>query len=323
MISSRLKQNFFFRLEMEQKRPEILHVLFEADHTLKFKDEQLSAVTDRDQKRIKSLIFTHYESHAKYRHISKTVIPYPSEVYTKYNIEVSYSEALFDRDILDVLEEQVELLKDEDRPGMAASLSLYIRDRPSLISNHLGKAVRVYEDGKHYEFISEESNAALNMHGSAVYEVGDELGLNDRFYVNNPTGQYYELQVTGGGISLNRFFVSVTLYGLDGTVHEVENALVDTGSTTSIFSYDVLRDLNLLHKTRPAKLVGIGSIEGKMLPDIDVEFFGIRTTIQRPRFIKDWRPEGFTGLIGMDLIQMVMWKIEGGDVSVWSEYSTS
>jgi hypothetical protein len=60
-----------------------------------------------------------------------------------------------------------------------------------------------------------------------------------------------------------------------------------------------------------------------MLPDIDVEFFGIRTTIQRPRFIKDWRPEGFTGLIGMDLIQMVMWKIEGGDVSVWSEYSTS
>lgn len=313
----------FFRMETTYPETTTLHVRFEANHTLKFKDEELPGVADRDQERIKRLIFSHYESHAKHRHISKTLIAYPSAAHKKYDIEVSYSEALFDRDVQNVLEEQVELLKDENRNGMATSLSRYIRDRQSLISNHLGKRVRIYEDRNYYELIPKGSGAVLHIPGTAVYEVGDELGLKDRFYANHPTGQYYELRVTGGGVCLNRFFVSVTLFGPENSVFEVENALVDTGSTTSVFNYDALRTLKLYNSATTTRLIGFGSAPGMMLDHIDVEFFGIKTTIDRPRFIDNWGPEGFTGLIGMDLIQMVMWKIEGGDVSVWSEYPTS
>jgi hypothetical protein len=305
-----------------------LHVVFEEDRSLTFNDDELSGVNERDQEKIRKLIFSHYENHAKLRKISKTIIAYPSAFYKKYDIEVTYSPTLFDREIQDILKDQVEILIDEDRKDMAKSLERYISDRPFLMANHFGKHVRLYRD-RNYELIPEGSEALSHIQDSAVYKVGDELGLSDHFYVNIPTGQYYELRVTGGGVSLNRlllfhnrFFVSVKLFGLNNAEREVENALVDTGSPTSVFSYEVLRALGLYSTATATRLNGFGSANGKMLEHIDVEFFGIKTKIDRPRFIDTWpSEEGFTGLIGMDLIQMVMWKIEGGDVSVWSEYS--
>jgi hypothetical protein len=59
-----------------------------------------------------------------------------------------------------------------------------------------------------------------------------------------------------------------------------------------------------------------------MLNNITVKFFDSEVVIRRPRFLDDnfWIGKEMTALIGMDLIQTVMWKIEGGDVSVWSEY---
>jgi hypothetical protein len=58
----------------------------------------------------------------------------------------SYSEGLLDRDVVDVLNENVEELIDERREDAAEALRCYICDRPLLMANHMRKDVYVSFD---------------------------------------------------------------------------------------------------------------------------------------------------------------------------------
>jgi predicted aspartyl protease len=307
----------------EIEKSSVLNVHFAEDHSIEFKQEEISGVSAHDLEKIKTLVNRHYKNFTRLRHVRNTVLSYPSASFKKYDIVVSYSDALFDHDVVEILSEHVEQLKDENREGMAKCLSKYIEDRRSLMEKYKGNNVyvRMYED-RDYEVILEGNGIIPHVSGTAVYKVGDELGLADAFYVNRPTGQYYELQVIGGGIDQNKLLVSVTLIGPGNTVFEVENALVDTGATTSVFSYQALRSLHLRESATPCELGGVGTVHGMMLNSITAKFFDCEVVIRCPRFLDDdfWRGKEMTALIGMDLIQTVMWKIEGGDVSVWSDY---
>jgi hypothetical protein len=163
---------------------------------MEFKEEEISGVDERDLERIKTLVNRHYKNFVRLRHVRNTVLSYPSVSFKKYDIVVSYSDALLDHDVEEVLSEQVEQLKDENREGMARHLFNYIEDRRSLMDKYKGNNVyvRMYED-RDYEVILDGNGIIPHVPGTAVYKVGDELGLEDSFYVNRPTGQYYELQV--------------------------------------------------------------------------------------------------------------------------------
>ena len=162
---------------------------FEEDHSITFKQEEISGVSPHDLTRIETLVNRHYKNFARLRHIRNTALAYPSAGFKKYDIVVSYSDTLFDHDVVEVLTEQVEQLKDENRKGKANYLSKYIQDRQSLMDKYKGENVhvRMYQD-RDYEVIRGGNGVIPHILGTAVYKVCDELGLADRFYVNCPTG---------------------------------------------------------------------------------------------------------------------------------------
>ena len=295
-----------------------VEVLFTSNREVVFSNETSLSIPPTIKDKIIKLIYDHYNNFTMGTKTQQTILFFPSVQYKKYKIVLTYDQNLWDADIVRMLEEQLVELNDSDRFEMEKSLRNYLNKRSDLLKSNLGDYIRVVAN-KDFEIIGPNHPShqeTYKVPDSFIFKIGNELGMDeDRFYINIPTGTYFEFQITGGGILRNKLLVSINIQKIDETYLNIDNALVDTGATSTVFDTQILTDVGYYDKSLACVMHGIGKTSVRKLSSLAVEFFGHRVDVIEPRFTS-LSQSGITALIGMDLIQYVKWSIDGGDVVV-------